>query len=237
MTVFFQKKITISPEVCQPMPSQIPALLLPLACLPDIEFFCLLCHAPKVVFEIHETYPKQTCRNRYRIASANGPLTLSIPVIKPMGNHTTTNAVRIDFSENRLRNHWRAIESAYNKSPFFLYYRDDFEKIFLNPQELLIDFNQRILNLCLKALKLKPEFSLSDSFRKNPADMADLRNSIMPKHPENHASGILKFEPYTQVFSDRQEFIPNLSIIDLLFNLGPEAGDYLKRHVPEMNPA
>jgi len=218
------------------MPSQIPALLLPLACLPDIEFFCWLHHAPKVVFEIHETYPKQTCRNRYRISSANGPLTLSVPVIKPVGNHTPTHTVRIDSSENRLRNHWRAIESAYNKSPFFLYYRDDFEQVFLNPPELLIDFNQRLLNLCLKALKLKPEFRLSESYQKNPADLADLRNSIMPKNPLNHASGFLRFEPYTQVFADRQQFIPNLSIIDLLYNLGPEAGEYIKRHVPGVNP-
>jgi hypothetical protein len=218
------------------MTSQIPVLLLPLACLPDIEFFCLLQHAPKVVLEIHETYPKQTCRNRYRITTANGLLTLSIPVIKPLGSHTPTYAVRIDLSENTNRIHWRAIESAYNKSPFFLYYRDDFERIILNPPDLLIDFNLQLLNLCLKFLKIKPEFSLSDSYVKMPSEMTDLRNSIMPKRPVKKDFMIGPFEPYTQVFPDRHEFIPNLSIIDLLFNLGPEAAGYLKRHVPMMNP-
>ncbi len=218
------------------MSSQIPALLLPLACLPDIEFFCLLHHTPKAILEIHETYPKQTCRNRYRIATANGTQSLSIPVIKPMGNHTSTTAVSIDFSENWNRIHWRAIESAYNKSPFFLYYRDDFERIFMNPPELLVDFNLEILNLCLKSLKFKPDFSLSDGYIRMPDNMTDLRNSIMPKHPVVHDYMIRKFKPYTQVFSDRHEFIPNLSIIDLLFNLGPEAVDYLKMHVPGMNP-
>jgi len=218
------------------MSSQIPALLLPLACLPDIEFFCLLYHAPKVILEIHETYPKQTCRNRYRIATANGTLTLSFPVNKTQGNHTQTRVVSIDSAENSNRIHWRAIESAYNKSPFFLYYRDDFERSFMNPPELLVDFNLQILNLCLKSLKFKPDFSLSDGYIRMPDNMTDLRNSIMPKHPVVHDYMIRKFKPYNQVFSDRHEFIPNLSIIDLLFNLGPEAVDYLKMHVPGMNP-
>ncbi|MFH1118647.1 MAG: WbqC family protein [Bacteroidota bacterium] len=217
------------------MPSQIHAFLLPLACLPDIEFFCLLNRASKVVLEIHETYPKQTCRNRYRIATANGTLIQSVPVIKPMGNHTPTYAVKIDLSENSNRIHWRAIESAYNKSPFFLYYRDDFERIFMNPPDLLIDFNLRLLNLCLKSLKFKPDFSLSSSYIRTPDEITDLRDHIMPKHPMENEYLIRQFEPYIQVFSDRNEFIPNLSIIDLLFNLGPEAAGYLKRHVPVMN--
>ncbi|MBK6966558.1 MAG: WbqC family protein [Bacteroidales bacterium] len=150
------------------MKSGIPPVLLPAACLPEIGFFCWLYHAPSVEIEIHETYPKQTCRNRYRIATANGPLILSIPVIKTDGNHTPLARVRIDKSENWNRIHWRAIESAYNKSPFFLYYKDDFERIFHNPPELLMDFNLTILKICCRFTGIKSEFTLSESYQRLP---------------------------------------------------------------------
>ncbi len=215
------------------MKSGIPPVLLPAACLPEIGFFCWLYHAPSVEIEIHETYPKQTCRNRYRIATANGPLILSIPVIKTDGNHTPLARVRIDKSENWNRIHWRAIESAYNKSPFFLYYKDDFERIFHNPPELLMDFNLTILKICCRFTGIKSEFTLSESYQRLPAGLFDLRGLIMPKHPVSPDFFISHFESYVQVFSDRHEFIPNLSILDLLFNLGPDTGDYLKKHMPQ----
>ena len=214
------------------MKSRLPAVLLPLACLPSVEFFLWLLHAPSAFLEIQETYPKQTCRNRYLIATANGPLLLSIPVVKPFGNHTPTSAIRLDPTGNQERIHWRAIESAYNKSPFFLYYRDDFEKIFNSPPTLLIDFNLSLLNLCCRFTGITRDYKLTETFVQNPVDMLDLRHAIMHKHPAAQTFTVPPFEPYIQVFADRHAFIPNLSILDLLFNLGPEAGDYLKRHVP-----
>lgn len=218
------------------MKSGIPPVLLPAACLPETGFFCWLYHAPSVVIEIHETYPKQTCRNRYRIATANGPLILSIPVVKTDGNHTPITRVRINKTENWNRIHWRAIESAYNKSPYFLYYKDDFEQIFQNPPEFLLDFNLGILNLCCKLTGLKNGYSFTGSFHKHPEGLTDLRRSLMPKQPVLPSTDARHYEPYIQVFSDRHEFIPNLSILDLLFNLGPDTGDYLKRHIPQICP-
>lgn len=218
------------------MKSGIPPVLLPAACLPETGFFCWLYHSPSVVIEIHETYPKQTCRNRYRIATANGPLTLSIPVVKTDGNHTPITRVKLNRAENWGRIHWRAIESAYNKSPFFLYYKDDFEWIFQNPPELLLDFNLAMLELSCKFAGIKQGFNFTESYQKCPVELFDLRENIMSKHPVSQGFDIRHFESYIQVFSDRMEFIPNLSILDLLFNLGPDTGDYLKRHIPQICP-
>ena len=214
------------------MNGKLPPVLLPTACFPDIEYFVWLHFSEKVIIENHETFPKQTCRNRYRIASANGILTLTVPVIKPDGNHTPTSEIQVDTRENWNRIHWRAIESAYNKSPFFLYYRDDFEKILMNPPAKLIELNLAFLRLCCKFAGISPVYNLSETFVKEPQNMIDMRQLIMPKKPVQHEYTILNFEPYIQVFSDRQAFIPNLSILDLLFNLGPDAGNYLKRHMP-----
>lgn len=211
------------------MSLQLPPVILPLASLPDIEFFCWLFNSQEATIEINETFPRQTCRNRYLIATAGGPLTLSIPVVKPDGNHTQTSAIQIDQSKNWKQIHWRSIEAAYNKSPFFLYYRDDFEDVFENAPLLLMDFNLKIINLCCKLLKHTPDYKLSGTFVKTPSGQFDMRQNIMPKQSIEHQYSIGDFESYTQVFSDRHEFIPNLSILDLLFNLGPDAGSYLRR--------
>jgi hypothetical protein len=214
------------------MTGKLPSALLPTACFPDIEYFVWLLFSERVSIESQETFPKQTCRNRYRISTANGILTLTVPVIKPAGNHTPTYAIQVDLKENWNRIHWRAIESAYNKSPFFLYYRDDFEKILMNPPVKLIELNLEILRLCCKFAGISPVYDLSETFVKEPQHMIDMRQLIMPKQPVRHEYTIHNFEPYIQVFSDRYAFIPNLSILDLLFNLGPDAGNYLKRHKP-----
>lgn len=202
--------------------------------MPDTEFAVWLNHSEKATFEIHETWPKQTCRNRYRIATANGPLVLSIPVVKPYGNHTQTQHILIDRKSEWNRIHWRTIESAYNKSPFFLYYRDEYETLFNEPPVRLIDFNLAALRTSCRLAGTGPEFNLSGSFEKTPGNACvDMRQNIMPKKPVDHPFRIRNFEPYIQVFSDRIPFIPNLSILDLLFNLGPETAAYISRHIPD----
>ena len=207
----------------------LPEVLLPLACLPDVEYFVWLSNTTQARLEIHETYPKQTCRTRYRIASAEGTLQLSVPVIRQDGNHTPTNRVLLAGTDwNRI--HWRAIESAYNKSPFFLYYKDDFEAIFATPPALLMDFNFRLLKLCCSLSGIRTTLSPTVNYEKQPDNCIDLRQSFMPKQPVKHKGSVALFKPYIQVFSDRNPFIPNLSILDVLFNLGPATADYLKQH-------
>lgn len=210
----------------------IPPVLLPAACLPDTEFFCWLTHAPAVTIEIHETFPKQTCRNRYKIATSNGLQILSVPVNKPLGNHTPTAAVEIDRKSNWNMIHWRALESAYNKSPFFLYYRDQFEALFMQPPVLLTDFNFRLLETCIRLIRIPGTLTLTERYIHEPENLYDMRRRIMPKRPGHHQWSITEFGPYIQVFSEKYAFIPNLSILDMIFNLGPETADYLKKHRP-----
>jgi len=210
----------------------IPPVLLPAACLPDAEYFCWLAHAPAVTIEIHETFPKQTCRNRYKIATSNGLQILSVPVNKPLGNHTPTAAVEIDRKSNWNIIHWRALESAYNKSPYFLYYRDHYESLFMQPPVLLTDFNFRLLETCISLIRIPCTFKLTENYIHEPVDMYDMRMRIMPKRPGPHQWSISAFKPYIQVFSEKYAFVPNLSVLDLIFNLGPESADYLKKHRP-----
>ncbi|KAF0201504.1 MAG: WbqC-like family [Bacteroidetes bacterium] len=212
--------------------SGIPSVLLPAACLPDVEFFAWIYHAPSVYIELHETYFKQTCRNRYRISTAQGETILSIPVTKPLGNNSPLSIVELSMHENWNIIHWRTIESAYSKSPFFIYYKDYFEAVFMSPPILLIDFNLKLLKLCMKFAGIDKEISYTENFIKTPENQFDMRLRIMPKQNLSHEWEIRQYQPYIQVFSDRLNFIPNLSILDLLFNLGPETASYLKAHIP-----
>ena len=174
--------------------------------------------------ENHEHYIKQTYRNRCSIATANGPLNLVIPVIKVNGNHTRMCDVEISFSEKWQLIHWRAIEAAYNNAPFFLYYKSEFESFYTRPFKSLVEFNAKLLETVLTMLRVnKVIHHTSNYIESTDIETADFRQTIQPKSKQE-----MIFPPYTQVFSDRSGFIPDLSVVDLLFNLGPEANGYLE---------
>ena len=178
-----------------------------------------------VLVEQQETFPKQTHRNRTVIITANGPMTLSVPVVRTRGNHTQTKEMSISYAERWNIVHWRAIESAYNASPYFMYYRDEVEVILMHHYERLIDLNEAILLFLIKKMKLQLEVKYTEDFHKGDYYQSDFRDKYSYKHPKD----LPKLESYHQVFVDRMAFNPNVGILDLLFNLGPETTSYLQR--------
>lgn len=198
-------------------------ILLSTAYFPPVEYFALLTKFP-VIIEQHETYQKQSYRNRCEIYSEKGLIPLSIPVTKPLGNHTPTNQVLMMNKDKWYLKHRRAIQSAYESSPFFLFYKDDLEVFLSGKYESLFELNFQLIAQLTDLIGIKPHITLTEQFDKAPDEAVDLRNEISPKKE----AICNNFPSYIQVFSDRKGFIPNLSILDLIFNLGSETKTYLE---------
>ena len=194
------------------------------AYFPPVSYVAALLQSNSIVVEQYETFPKQTYRNRTVIATANGLLALTVPVVRTNGNHTYTKDMAICYNENWALRHWRAIESAYNSSPYFLYYKDEVEVILNKQHATLIELNMDILAFVVKKLKTKKDILLSDDYVSIIGkETTDYRNIFSPKNKE-----AIQLPPYDQVFADRFGFQSDISILDLIFNLGPDSLGYLK---------
>lgn len=170
-----------------------------------------------VIMDVHEHYRKQTYRNRCRIASASGAADLSIPVIKK-GDKCATKDIEISYTENWQLIHWRTIEAAYNSSPFFEYLKDDYLPLYQTKTKHLIDFNAKLHEVISDHLGLALPFTLSSDYVEETSGMTDYRDAFSPKRECD-----LPFVKYYQVFEEKNSFLPDLSIIDLLFNMGNES--------------
>ncbi len=201
------------------------ATILSTAYFPPLEYFYYLKESENVLIDVYENYQKQTYRNRCMIYGPNGPLSLIIPVIKPNKPKSIVKDIIISYDEEWQKVHWRSITSAYNSSPFFLYYQDDIFAILETKHKFLLDLNNEVLMKLQDILTIDTLVSQTSSYIENP-DQFDLRNYIIPKNKNPEA---LNYPIYTQVFDSKHGFLPNLSIIDLLFNEGPNTLEYLEK--------
>ena len=173
------------------------------------------------MIEQEENYIKQTWRNRCRILASNRILTLSVPVMKGDLLKVKVKDIIIDYSKRWQQVHLRAMTSSYAKSPFFQFYVEDIEKILLKNHKFLLDLNNDLLNKCLEIVEIKKCISYTYSFESVNTKENDYRFRISPKVNSEYIP-----RPYIQVFS-QDGFIPGLSILDMIFNLGPGSADYL----------
>lgn len=198
------------------------AEIFPTAYMPDIQWMALFLKSETPKIELFETYQKQSCRTRCNVMTANGLQTLTVPVVKTNGNHTMTKDVTISYREPWQQIHQRCLEAAYRKSPYFDYYFPYLEKAFQARFETLVELNEFCLKFVLKILKINKEIRYTEDYSKVFPSEEDYRISLSKWSPE-----MTDFPKYYQVFEDRQPFVPNLSVLDLIFNEGPESVDYL----------
>ena len=187
-----------------------------------IQWFQKLYRAESVQIEQWESFQKQTYRNRCLIATTNGIQALTVPVER--GTSPLIKDIRISDHGNWRHLHWNALQSAYGESPFFEYYQDDFRPFFEKRWTFLLDYNEEIrLKMC-ELIDIQPKVSFTEGYVSSPISK-DYRSAINPKHPEPDPDFTPK--PYYQVYQQKHDFLPNLSILDLLFNMGPESIFYL----------
>ncbi len=197
-------------------------ILLSTAYLPPVEYFSFILQADEVYVEKEENYLKQSYRNRCYILSAHGPHLLSVPVYLGSLHKTPIKEIRIDYSKRWQQVHLRAITAAYGSSPFFQFYFEYIEKVISKKTEFLLDLNMELTESVLKMLNIKIKLLYTVEFEPAGGSENDLRYKISPKGSSLSAS-----KEYLQVFKTSGQFVGGLSIIDLIFNTGPEAGDYL----------
>lgn len=192
--------------------------------LPPIAYFhAIHKHDLSVKVDQHEHFQKQTFRNRTHIGTANGVLELFVPIQHGRKEHRAMKDVQISYDHDWQRLHWMSIQTAYRTSAYFEYYEDDFHAFYNQKYKFLFDYNLQQLALIFKTLKIKRTIELTDSFHKEYDDALDMRNLIHPKRESVYAAQ----KPYYQLFEDRTGFVPNLSIIDLIFNQGPQSKSFL----------
>ena len=192
--------------------------------LPNIATYTVLVQNNDSVFEVHDSYQKQTYRNRSHIYGANGKLSLNIPVNYSQNNRQNTQEVKIDNTSKWQSIHWKSIESAYKTSPFFEYYEDDLVELYTTSKASLLEFNFECIAVINQCLGFEREISKSEQFTKISSE-TDYRFLVNARK-----EATIETTAYIQVFQEKYGFINNLSILDLLFNEGPNTLNYLKNH-------
>lgn len=197
------------------------SVLLTTAYLPPVDWFRTAARYGRVQIEGCESFQKQSYRNRCVICTASGPQTLQLPILH--AGSRLIRDIRIDYSKNWLHTHCHAISTAYGPSPFYEYYWDGIAEILGKRHTFLFDLNYELAERIASMMNLRTSFSVTGEWGAAALGVTDLREAI---HPKREPAGS-PFKEYFQVFAGRMDFIPNLSIIDLLFCEGPQATSYL----------
>jgi len=197
--------------------------VLPMFYLPPVEYFVKLnMYKLGILIEREEHFPKQTYRNRANIYSPDGILALTVPVVRGAKNHTKIKDVKISHDFDWQRLHWLSLQACYRRSAYFEYYEDEFVQFYEKKFPFLFDYNEQLLRFILKSIKLKVDLNYTVTYEAEYPSLIDLRNSMSPKKEADFNQ-----KAYFQVFEERKGFQKNLSIVDLLFNQGPNAVNYL----------
>ena len=190
---------------------------------PSISHFVAMAQADSITFEIEDNFQKQTNRNRTYIYSPNGIQLLNIPIKHSGESHQKTKDVRIETDFDWQKQHFKSLEAAYRSSPFFEYFEDDIYPFFQKKHTFLMDLNFEVLDIVTKCLRMKLEYATTtEYFHEVDSNISDYRFLTNGKKDQS------KFDPYPQVFEEKQGFLNNLNVLDLLFNEGKFAMDYLK---------
>ncbi len=199
--------------------------ILPLYLAPPAKYFSEIKKSKILILNDEERYRKQSLRNHFDILTSQGTLKLTFPVNKPWRGRKM-NEIELFDDKKMISNHWKSMVSAYNKSPFFEFYQDDFYSIFLNPPKLLVDLNLSFLTICLKILNMQPEIQLSsqinESIKMSTSFIEKQKLSVLLDDYFGNPDDDLA---YRQHFGN--EFARGLSILDLIFNQGSESPNYL----------
>lgn len=198
------------------------------AYLAPVEYYAHLMAAGEAWVEVHDHYMKQTYRNRCIIAGPNGRIDLTVPTVKPDTLKCATKDIRISDHGNWRHMHLYALESAYGHTPYYEFYRDDFVPFYERKWDYLVDFNEALQEMICGLIGLEVKVSRTEEYLPEVEGL-DLREVIHPKRDYACLDASFQVVPYYQVFQERLGFLPNLSVVDLLFNMGPESLILLKQ--------
>jgi len=179
---------------------------------PNIHQFKKIIKADKILFEVSDNYQKQTYRNRTYIYGANGKLGLFIPVIHTHNNRELFRDINICYDTDWMALHLKSLQSAYRSSPYFEYFEDNFIELFAKNEKYLVDFNIKCINLISNLLDVNINYVKSESYNENYSGLIDLRYLSVARKEKEYAT-----PKYIQVFESKYGYLPNLSILDVLF--------------------
>jgi len=197
---------------------------------PSISHFVAMAQSDLVTFEMDDNFQKQTNRNRMYIYSPNGIQLLNIPVKHSKTAHQKTKDIQLETAFDWQKQHFKSLEAAYRSSPFFEYFEDNIVPIFEKKHKFLMDLNLQTMEIVSKCLRFEFDYNETTEYFHTIEDKTDLRHLINGKKDTSI------FEPYTQVFEEKNGFLNNLSILDLLFNEGRHALEYLKKQQLSITP-